>query len=169
MSLMASLVTTSRMQQCFNVITDIYHESLLLFYCCVLLEIKLITTTTAGVFLIGSKHFHTRSSTLIYRLCSTRRDTSNREMKVYTRRPTSCWKSRRIWFGHRPKFCSNFDITTLGTIRSGQPWEILTNKTRSVLERRMNNVKKVNESLIDAKPIITKPTISFKKHKRTVV
>ena len=46
MSLMASLVTTSRMQQCFNVLIDIYHEFLLLFYCCVLLEIKLTTTTT---------------------------------------------------------------------------------------------------------------------------
>ena len=45
MSLMASLVTTSRMQQCFNVLIDIYHEFLLLFYCCVLLEIKLTTTT----------------------------------------------------------------------------------------------------------------------------
>ena len=41
---MASLVTTSRMQQCFNVLIDIYHEFLLLFYCCVLLEIKLTTT-----------------------------------------------------------------------------------------------------------------------------
>ena len=46
MSLMASLVTTSRMQQCFDVFIDIYHEFLLLFYCCVLLEIKLSTTTT---------------------------------------------------------------------------------------------------------------------------
>ena len=46
MSLMASLVTTSRMQQCFNVLIDIYHEFLSLFYCCVLLEIKLTTTTT---------------------------------------------------------------------------------------------------------------------------
>ena len=45
MSLMASLVTTSRMQQCFNVPIDSYHEFLLLFYCCVLLEIKLSTTT----------------------------------------------------------------------------------------------------------------------------
>ena len=43
MSLMASLVTTSRMQQCFNVLIDIYLEFLLLFYCCVLLEIKLTT------------------------------------------------------------------------------------------------------------------------------
>ena len=47
MSLMASLVTTSRMQQCFNVLIDIYHEFLLLFYCCVLLEIKLTTTITS--------------------------------------------------------------------------------------------------------------------------
>ena len=46
MSLMASLVTTSRMQQCFNVLIDVYHEFLLLFYCCVLLEIKLTSTTT---------------------------------------------------------------------------------------------------------------------------
>ena len=45
MSLMASLVTTSRLQQCFGVLIDIYHEFLLLFYCCVLLEIKLTTTT----------------------------------------------------------------------------------------------------------------------------
>ena len=45
MSLMASLVTTSRMQQCFNVFIDIYHEFLLLFYCCVLFEIKPTTTT----------------------------------------------------------------------------------------------------------------------------
>ena len=45
---MASLVTTSRMQQCFNVLIDIYHEFLLLFYCCVLLEIKLTTTTIFG-------------------------------------------------------------------------------------------------------------------------
>ena len=45
MSLMASLVTTSRMQQCFNLLIDIYHEFMLLFYCCVLLEIKLTTTT----------------------------------------------------------------------------------------------------------------------------
>ena len=34
------------MQQCFNALIDIYHEFLLLFYCCVLLEIKLTTTTT---------------------------------------------------------------------------------------------------------------------------
>ena len=38
------LVTTGRMQQCFNVLIDIYHEFLLMFYCCVLLEIKLATT-----------------------------------------------------------------------------------------------------------------------------
>ena len=48
MSLMASMVTTSRMQQCSNVLIDIYHEFLLLFYCCVLLEIKLTTTTIDG-------------------------------------------------------------------------------------------------------------------------
>ena len=42
---MASLVTISRMQQCFNVLIDIYHEFLLLLYCCVLLEIKITTTT----------------------------------------------------------------------------------------------------------------------------
>ena len=46
MSPMASLVTTIRMQQCFNVLIDIYHEFLLLFYCYVLLEIKLTTATT---------------------------------------------------------------------------------------------------------------------------
>ena len=44
MSLPASLVTTSRMQQCFNVLADIYHELLLLFHCCIFLEIKLTTT-----------------------------------------------------------------------------------------------------------------------------
>ena len=44
--LMASLVTTNRIQHCFNVPIDSYHEFLLLFYCCVLLEIKLTTTTT---------------------------------------------------------------------------------------------------------------------------
>ena len=58
MSLMASLVTTSRMQQCFNVLIDIYHEFLLLFYCCVLLEIKLTTTTTTSI-----KNRHTWIST----------------------------------------------------------------------------------------------------------
>ena len=46
MGIMASLVTTCRMQQCFNVLIDIYREFLLLFYRCVLLEIKLTTTTT---------------------------------------------------------------------------------------------------------------------------
>ena len=46
MSLIASLVTISRMQQCLNVLIDIYHEFILLFYCCVPLEIKLTTTTT---------------------------------------------------------------------------------------------------------------------------
>ena len=39
-------VTTSRMQQCFNILIDSYHKFLLLFYCCVLLEIKLTNTTT---------------------------------------------------------------------------------------------------------------------------
>ena len=43
---MASLVTTNRMQHCFNVFIDINHEFLLLFYCCFLLEIKLTTITT---------------------------------------------------------------------------------------------------------------------------
>ena len=32
MSLMASLVTTSRMQQCFNVLIDSYRDFLLLFF-----------------------------------------------------------------------------------------------------------------------------------------
>ena len=45
MSLMASLVTTSRMQHWFNVPIDSYHEFLLLFYCCVLLEMELTTIT----------------------------------------------------------------------------------------------------------------------------
>ena len=44
---MASLVTTYRMQQCFNVFPDIYKVFLLLFRCCILLEIKLIATATA--------------------------------------------------------------------------------------------------------------------------
>ena len=48
MSLMASPVTTSQMQQCFDVLIDICHEFLLLFYWCVLLEIKLTTTTITG-------------------------------------------------------------------------------------------------------------------------
>ena len=38
------LVTTSRIQQSFNILIDIYHEYMLLFYCCVPLEIKLTTT-----------------------------------------------------------------------------------------------------------------------------
>ena len=49
MSLMATLVTTSRMQQCFNVRIDICHEFLLLFYCSVPLEIKLTTTTVKSL------------------------------------------------------------------------------------------------------------------------
>ena len=36
------------MQHCFNVFIDIYHGFLLLFYCCVLLEIK-FTTTVQGI------------------------------------------------------------------------------------------------------------------------
>ena len=54
MSLMASLVTTSRMQQCFNVPIDSYHKFLLLFYCCVLLEIKLTTTTKLHLWYDGN-------------------------------------------------------------------------------------------------------------------
>ena len=46
MSLMASLVTTSRMEQWFNVPIDSNHEFLLLFSCCVLLKITFTTTTT---------------------------------------------------------------------------------------------------------------------------
>ena len=34
------------LQQCFNALIDIYHEFMLLFYCCVLLENKLTTTAT---------------------------------------------------------------------------------------------------------------------------
>ena len=46
MNLMASLVTTSRIQQCFNVLIDIYHEFVFFFfYCSVLLGIKLTTAT----------------------------------------------------------------------------------------------------------------------------
>ena len=52
MSLMASLVTTSRTQQCFNVLIDICHEFLLLFYCCVRLKMKLTTTS------IGASGWH---------------------------------------------------------------------------------------------------------------
>ena len=48
---MASLVTTNRMQQCFNAHIGINHEFLLLFYYCVLLEIKL-TTTTITIFMV---------------------------------------------------------------------------------------------------------------------
>ena len=58
MSLMASLVTTSGIQQCFNVLIDIYHEFLLLFYCCILLEIKLTTTTSVNSLFL----FHIASS-----------------------------------------------------------------------------------------------------------
>ena len=47
MSATASLVTTYKMQQCFNVLPDIYKVFMLLFYCCILLEIKLTTTATA--------------------------------------------------------------------------------------------------------------------------
>ena len=45
MSLTASLVTTSRIQQYFYVLTDIYHEFLLLFHYCFLFEIKLTTSS----------------------------------------------------------------------------------------------------------------------------
>ena len=51
---MASLVTTSRMQQCFDILIDIYHGFLVLLYCCVLLEIKLTISTTKS-----SQHNHT--------------------------------------------------------------------------------------------------------------
>ena len=51
MSLMAYLVTNSRMQQCSNIPIDSYHEFLLLFYCCVLLEIKFTTNTTTDTIL----------------------------------------------------------------------------------------------------------------------
>ena len=44
-----SLVTTSRMQQCFYVLTDIYNVFVLLFHCFVLLEIKLTITTTIKI------------------------------------------------------------------------------------------------------------------------
>ena len=43
----ASLVTTNTIRQCFNVLTDIYEVFLLLFHCCILLEIKLTTIATA--------------------------------------------------------------------------------------------------------------------------
>ena len=48
MSPTASLMTTYRMQQCFNVLPDIYNVFLLLFHSCILLEIKLTTTATAA-------------------------------------------------------------------------------------------------------------------------
>ena len=39
----------SRMQQCFNVLDIyIYHEFLLLFYCCIVLEIKRTTTAASA-------------------------------------------------------------------------------------------------------------------------
>ena len=47
MSPMASQLTTNRMQR-FNVLTDIYKIFLLLFYCSILLEIKLTITATAA-------------------------------------------------------------------------------------------------------------------------
>ena len=40
-----SLVTTGRMQHCFRLLNDIYHVFLLLFHCCMPLEIKLTTAT----------------------------------------------------------------------------------------------------------------------------
>ena len=46
MSATASLGTTNRMQQWFNVLTNIYNVFLLLFHSCILLEVKLTTTTT---------------------------------------------------------------------------------------------------------------------------
>ena len=49
MSPMASLVTTNRMQQCFKVLFDIYKAFLLLFHCCILLEIKPPITATATI------------------------------------------------------------------------------------------------------------------------
>ena len=52
MSLMAALVTTSGMQQWFNVLIDICNEFLLFFYCCVPLEIKLTTTTSKTFFIM---------------------------------------------------------------------------------------------------------------------
>ena len=36
------------MQQCFDILTDINHAFLLLFHCCILLEIKFTTTTTTN-------------------------------------------------------------------------------------------------------------------------
>ena len=45
-SLTVSMVTASRIRQCFYVLIDIYHEFLLLFHCCILLKIKLTTTTS---------------------------------------------------------------------------------------------------------------------------
>ena len=48
MSPTASQLTTNRMQQPFNVLTDIYKIFLLLFYCCILLEIRFTITATAA-------------------------------------------------------------------------------------------------------------------------
>ena len=48
MSPTASQLTTNRMQQRFNVLTDIYKIYLLLFYCSILLEIRLTITATAA-------------------------------------------------------------------------------------------------------------------------
>ena len=49
MSLTVSLVTTSRIQQCFNVVTIscIYKMLLFLYHCCILSEIKLTATNVA--------------------------------------------------------------------------------------------------------------------------
>ena len=48
MSPTASQLSTNRMQQRFNVLTDIHKVFLLLFHCCILLEIKLTFTATAA-------------------------------------------------------------------------------------------------------------------------
>ena len=45
---MASQLTTNRMQQRFNVLTDIYKIFILLYPCFILLEIKLTITATAA-------------------------------------------------------------------------------------------------------------------------
>ena len=44
--LVASLVITSRMQQCFNMLIDIFKTCLLLLLCWMLMEINATTTTT---------------------------------------------------------------------------------------------------------------------------
>ena len=70
MSLMASLVTTSRMQQCFNVLIDIHYEFLSLFHCCVLLEINLLLVVVLpALYRLPCQAFLDNTGKLIARNC----------------------------------------------------------------------------------------------------